>query len=320
VGSHWVRSFFVVVLFVALAGGLFWWYKSRDVESYFSLSAAARYDNWFALDSLLVHEGVSVSRSRRLVDVLKDVSVDDVLFIYGNRFDMTVAHFEQVKNWVSQGGRVFLFAWRDDDVWLKALGVGKSFVEVVENEEDVDVLRWDQRVPWGGDVCLSSDSVQFVEGGQDVSVFFPHLSRDSFLSFESAVLKPVRFLGHASGAQFLQFGFGEGQLFVVNSNYGGFSNLWGNSYLGCFDNAFLFLSLIEGSSHVWFVSANEFASWLQLLWKNFPLLIILLVSFVFLWCWLRGFRFGPLVCIQDVGVRRSLLEHVRAGQWFWGAY
>ncbi len=111
------------------------------------------------------------------------------------------------------------------------------------------------------------------------------------------------------GPQLLQYGVGEGLVTLVSD-----PDLWSNSQIACFDNAYLlwFLSEDEG---VWILHHLEMPSLFRLMWEQAALALSLSALLLVLWLWRRSRRFGPLLG-ADVTRRRSLLEHLQASAMF----
>ncbi len=117
-------------------------------------------------------------------------------------------------------------------------------------------------------------------------------------------------LSDALGLRFAQFTYGQGRVTLVAS-----SGQWRNAYVGCLDNAYFLWQLTPARGDVWWLVNTRGPSLWRYLWRQMPLLILVLGLLVPAWLWFKSVRFGPIY--DDTGrPNDSFRRHLRAGGAF----
>lgn len=108
------------------------------------------------------------------------------------------------------------------------------------------------------------------------------------------------------GLQLAKLAVGKGKLTVLTD-----MNLWTNSKLACFDNAYLLRRLIRPGKKTWLLFHEDMPSLMTLLWQKNHTLVVSTLTLLAFWIWSQTLRFGPLTIVVNT-VRRNFIEHIEA--------
>lgn len=303
-----LRRGLIVVVVLAFAVGIYLieWveisvdagYGSEAIKNPFL--AAQQFGEQYDIDS-------RISDGFASLDDLSDAQ--GALVFSSARRVLSPSRAQAVLDWVERGGHLIVVAtmeWDDDtqragDPVLDPVGIQ------LHSTFDLDEANDERRETDSGYTCIHGESVADVPAsGRALAARF---TSDYYLSAaddDEIVANAI----NEAGQQLLQVYFGDGLVTVMTS-----MALWRNASIGCHDHAHLFRLLVgDGASVSWVVDVDMAPLW-ELVWRNFPLLIMGLALALVLWLWNRMFRAGPIVATVQTR-RRAMLDHVRGNARF----
>jgi hypothetical protein len=277
----------VVLLVVWIARNTYW----DEVEVPMPMKGEARTNSLYAAERLVAALGAT-AHSQRNLGTLPDTR--SIIYLSYWNWDLLPKRRERLQQWVADGGR--LVADRSliggDRALEQWSGIARFEVESKQNE------RATEQESENNDRCFELD----VAGEGRGSYFVCGVDTTSRLKSRrdaSWVLSDDR------GIQALRVAVGRGSITLLNASP------FDNERLFLGQDGLLFASAtgLERGDHVYFLSEEETASLLTLMWQYGAPVVVLLLGALALALWRASARFGPAAAVAD-SARRSLAEQI----------
>lgn len=287
---------------VLLALGI---YLTRHLERYSETvdtgaDPAVAANPYLAAQRFLRQRGLRVDQANRLDVLARLPAASTSLLLFGDRRHMSPRQAEQVLAWVRQGGRLVFVA--------EAL--------------------WDERKSRSDDLLLDRLQLRQFETrtlppAQPSADPFPRLTKlyldneaaPAYFSFNPAfhLEDPTdisrSWANSSEATHLMQLDYGDGVITVVTD-----ADLWRNSALGRYDNAWL-LWYLNQNRDVALIYQTDHDTLAQLLWRYFPHAMTLLLMWLLLLAWHSSGRHGPARPPPPLA-RRQLREYLHASAAF----
>jgi hypothetical protein len=275
----------VVLLVVWVARNTYW----EEVSVPMPMKGEARTNSLYAAERLVTALGATAHPQRNL-GTLPDP--DSVIYLSYWNWDLIPSRRERLQQWVESGGR--LVADRSlvggDQALERWSGITRSELEV--ESDAAETLDSDD------EPCADLE----VAGEARASYRVCGLDVRSRLT-SSRTAKWV--LSDDRGIQALRIEIGRGSITLLNAK------AFDNRRLFFGDDALLFVAAtgLERGDRIYFLSEEETASLLALMWKHGAPVVLLLLGALALALWRGSPRFGPAAGVPDPA-RRSLAEQI----------
>jgi len=314
-GPAWL----LLVVVGVLAGALYSidWVEVTEDRGF---AAEARRNPFLAAERFLARLGVVVDRTEGLTALDTLPPVDETLLLASARRALSDRRIDDLLDWVRRGGRLVIAA---DGVAADADGAADPLfaaldIALFEDQPDATSLGGmrEQRLPeLPASGCATTGGLTLVDlpGEAEPLVLGTYTRRYLAYLGDGA----ARAYTSEVGPQMLVLTLGAGEVVALTS-----LSLWRNERIGCADHAHLLRWLSGARGRLSWLANTEIGSLPVLLWRQFPVGILLGVALLVLWAWRQAFRVtGPRA--EPPADRRALMEHVegvarfrwRQGDW-----
>lgn len=257
-------------------------------------------DPYLAAQDFLRTRGLRVDQAQSL-DVLPRLPpATTSLLLFGDRSHMTPRQVEDVLAWVNQGGRLVFVAQALWDERRK-----RSHDSLLDR---VQLRQYETRkLPAGGPVADPFPQL--------TKLYLENESAPAYFSFNPAfhLEDPTditrSWANSSDSTHLMQLDYGAGVITVVTD-----ANLWRNTALGRYDNAWL-LWYLNQHRDVALLYNTDHDTLVSLLWRYFPHALTLLLAWLLLFAWQSGARHGPIRQPAPLA-RRRLREYLQASAAF----
>lgn len=275
----------VVLLIVWVARNTYW----EEVSVPMPMKGEARTNSLYAAERLVTALGATAHPQRNL-GTLPDP--DSVIYLSYWNWDLIPSRRERLQHWVESGGR--LVADRSlvggDRALERWSGIARSELEV--ESDAAEALDSDD------EPCADLEITGEARAGYKVC------GLDDRSRLTSSRTAPW-ILSDDRGIQALRIAIGRGSITLLNAEP------FDNRRLFFSDDALLFVAAtgLERGDRIYFLSEEETASLLALMWKHGAPVVVLLLGALALALWRGSPRFGPAAGVPDPA-RRSLAEQI----------
>lgn len=223
---------------------------------------------------------------------------DSVIVLSSWHWSLSAGRREALEAWVEAGGRLVV----DDRItggeaeFQRWSGIFRNY-----HREAQDAARADDHVEPCHTYYEQHDAAATSDRGA------PHILCDfESASFLRTTRPAVWILRDSSGIQALRVSVGRGSVTVINASPFRYRALFDG------EHGWLFVAATElrRGDAVYFLSEDDHASLLALIWQHGAPVVVLALALVALGLWRDAVRFGPLAPAEPAG-RRSLGEQVR---------
>lgn len=313
------KGLIAIVVFVAasVAVGLFvWWYTSLESREVRVPTDEASLNPWLAITMLFEAHNLSVKRVSPISDETSATTRDTIVVEHGPYTIETASKSAYLEKWVSAGGTLIL---RVTDVW--------------DEEQSSSSAR--KRFPMSLGVYVNNEPVANASRYR-FATFPPCPNFSHEVTFDN--YPPLRMQGieidetvfnldHVAegfnpeilGAGLVRMNYGNGRIYFVK-----YLNQWTNGSVGCFDNAYILLSIVSNFEHLnprlvgptmWVMPIVAFPSIFELIWKNAPQAVIGIVLAFLILIFVWNIRLSP-PAYELSGPRRSAYEYTTSAAKF----
>jgi len=268
-------------------------------------SVQARTDPYLAAQTFMRQQGLAVTRANSL-QVLDQLDPRGAsLMLLGDRTRMSPQQADRLLRWVWAGGRLLFVAqalWNDDN--------GMSGDLLLDRLQLHQLLSKDLPKP-----APASEAEDIVQYPTLTRLYLENEKAPAYFSFnpayhlEDPTNQASAWANSADSTHLMQLGWGAGLVTVITDG-----DLWRNSAIGQFDNAWLLWYLNQGS-HVTLLGEVAQDGWPTLLWRNFAQALVALAALLIAGAWHFAVRQGPLQAPLPLA-RRQLSEHLSASADF----
>lgn len=301
----------LVVLVLCVLAGM-WLYKNfeyKDVEEWTNYSKKARLNDFLAAEYFFKELGFDVESSGDRSRLLREHQPDEVIILNDYGPNLSPSRYEQLKNWLANGGHL-IFEARDyfdeellesgnqilDEYNIRLHYSLFDFDSYQDNDEDDDVTSYinSYTLPSGEEI--------------DADFYFGnHLLDEDGIATLS--------LASEYGVHLLQFPVGNGLVTVTSD-----SDFIQNWSIKENDHAYLLWWLItKGTDNPNLLLLYDVASdsLFGLLWKHAQEACIALLIFTVVFLWSLRNRLGPMLLEKNTAMR-DISEHFKAvGRFSW---
>jgi hypothetical protein len=261
-----------------------------EIEVPMPMKGEALTNSLYAAERLVTALGATAHPQRNL-GTLPDPS--SVIYLSYWNWDLIPSRRERLEQWVTEGGR--LVADRSliggDAALERWSGIARSMIEM--DEDDVAALAEPDDDHCSALEVEGEERASYMVCGQDVMT---RLTNDRDASW---------ILADDRGIQALRIPIGRGSITLLNAKP--FDNV--RLFEGQDGLLFVAATGLERGDHIYFLSEEETASLLALMWKHGAPVVVLLLGALALALWRGGPRFGPATGMPD-SARRSLAEQI----------
>jgi len=255
----------------------------------------ARHDPYLAARRFLDSAGVVQHRARGLsmfdrASTVPFPKTGDALFLFNGYGMLSPARGERLLAWVKGGGQLVMtgenpyidFSLPRPDPVFDSFHVSPGLSDGAGKVRPAPAYPGYARPHCDG--LRNQVNFKFAGDAHPVTVSIPghHILKPA-AGFRAATLND------ALGLRFAQFTYGKGRVTLIAS-----SGQWRNAYVGCLDNAYFLWQLTPARGDVWWLVNRRGPSLWRHLWRNMPLLILVLGLLVPAWLWFKSVRFGPI--------------------------
>jgi hypothetical protein len=290
--------FVAIVLVVAWVASVTEW---GEVELPTPLRGDAATNPFYAAQKLV--EALGATSERR--ESLGDMSTDAVVVLSTWGWDINAARRTELERWVEGGGRLVVDAAliTGSDAFERWSGVTR---EREEPDPDADLFEPPEVV----EECAVFPAVRYAAGEDEVPERYEICNYDytSWLVPTSSEESGNLHWGLGDDVTYLQgvrVGVGEGAVTVVNA----VPFVYRELFEGDHGELLVAAADLRVGDHVVFLSEENVASLLELVWRHGAPVVAVLLLFIALGLWRGGMRFGPLAAPAE-RVRRSLAEQI----------
>jgi hypothetical protein len=275
----------VALLIVWVARNTYW----EEVSVPMPMKGEARTNSLYAAERLVTALGATAHPQRNFV-TLPDP--DSVIYLSYWNWDLIPSRRERLEQWVASGGR--LVADRSlvggDQALERWSGIARSEV-TVESDSQLDDEDEDERC---ADLQVAGEArASYTVCGVDPKSRLTNSREATWV------------LSDDTGIQALRIEIGRGSITLLNAKP------FDNRRLFEGDDGLLFVAAtgLERGDRIYFLSEEETASLLALMWKHGAPVVLLLLGALALALWRGSPRFGPAAGVPD-SARRSLAEQI----------
>jgi hypothetical protein len=303
---QWAISLGVVIALALVIGWIarntYW----EDITVPTMLRGEAARNPFYAAQRLVQELGASAEWRRAMGDL---PSPDSVMMLTDWNWDLIEARRIELQRWVESGGRLLLDSTmaHGADAFEQWSGLGTDYPfateegeEETSEDEEVEEPEYEPRMP-----CRDLD---LIDGESQVQASRTRYSACglSTLGWLTSSHGAAWSLEDDEGLQAVRVNIGEGSVTLINGTP------FANRELLNADNAVLFIdaTLLHRNDHMIFVSEDEYASLLELIWIYGSPAVLLAILLIGIALWRNTMRFGPLEAAPE-SARRSLAEQIR---------
>ncbi|MBS1196836.1 MAG: hypothetical protein H6R18_621 [Proteobacteria bacterium] len=316
------RRVVVISLIVAVLAGLAvtWFYLNFEevtVKTRTRPEAEARRNPYLALERFFVRMGRPVERrtDARFLDALPAGGV--LILDAGRRAHLTPERLTKLLAWVEQGG--YLIVSPDlpgNDLVLAHFGVSRFVGGNITADDDEEVVNENAAADPASTSCPAKDNrAQVLIPGTNRPLFAAH----QYQRLQAEKSKPIWQAGTAeSGAQYLHFAHGGGQVTIIAA----LSRQFNNTNIGAHDHAEILWTLVQTyqpqlTGPISLMTRLEIPTLWQWLAESAWTAVIAGLALLLLWLWRVVPRFGAPLPDPEPD-RRQLREHLTAiGRHIW---
>ncbi|SEK38731.1 hypothetical protein SAMN05216214_102112 [Atopomonas hussainii] len=337
-----------IVLLSVILGAcvLLWWASLQvrivEVSKDDGPSGEALSNRYLAAELFLRDQGIAVFTPESPEKLFKQRDNLGKTWLYlAPRSSMSPRQAADLKAWTEHGGHLVVVAeqfWnkerqRSGDLLLDSLGIQLNFARDKDDEDADETNDSEEENSAEQDVEESAnEALQEHEIKEKVAqilgkaerkdpfadltqLYLENEQHPAYLDFQDwRVLTDSQNLAPAwasseQGIHLLQLPLGDGLLTVLSD-----ANLWQNDDIGYYDNAWLLWYLAQ-DSEVLLTQDAEWPSLLSLLYKHYPLALLLSALLCALLIWQHLLRAGPKR-VLNLEQRRELREHLAASADF----
>jgi hypothetical protein len=303
----------VIALFVWIANHTYW----GEVDIPTPLKGEAARNPFYAVQKFADALGANTEVDR----VLTTPDSSAVLFVTQWNWGLSTQRRERMKHWVESGGRLVvdrsLISGSDDfehwsgigrlDAQEKKKGEKRAKDSDEPEESDDGEIEETAYVPARFQPCRMLDERGAASGaGAGAPRRFSVCGVDRASSLTSR-RKPVWSLrDDDTGMQVVRVNIGRGSVTLIN----GVPFRYRDLFEGDHGALFVAMTQLRSGDEIHFLSEQEQATLLALMWRYGAPVVALFLAFIALSLWRGSVRFGPLVAATETA-RRSLTEQIR---------
>ena len=221
---------------------------------------------------------------------------DAIVLLSSWNWGISAGRRQAIERWVESGGRLVV-----DSSLIGGEDEFEAWTGIVLEYRDAALVQ-EHRTSSNFDSCRRFD--QFVAGSR-VSTR-PVLCNAGYLSFLKTT-RPIAWeLRDQIGAQAMRVAIGNGSVTAINTSPFQYRGLFDGDHAAIFVDAARF----ESGDQVFFLSEDEHASLVTLIWRHGAPVVLLALAAIALMLWRGAIRFGPLAA-APAAARRSLAEQIR---------
>ena len=284
-------------------------------------SGQAARNQYLAAEEFLGRFGVGVEfvDGLGLLDGLPPTS--DALLIASSRKALSERRLESLRSWVRDGGRLLVLA---GDYWDRGEGgsgdkllddIGIRLLEPEGDAGDLEVAH----VPVPEDVMERLVNQRACGAGRDLArIQLPGSGQALTASMSTSAYLQLQgggqpgYAENSVGPQIVYVALGDGAIIAFTS-----LRLWTNRQIHCHDHAHLLRWLTDDRQQLWWLFNTQMESLPRLIWRHFPVPVVLVVCWVGLWLWRSGKRLQRIPPTPDPA-RRELTEHLDGvARFYW---
>jgi hypothetical protein len=302
----------VTVLLLAFVGWVGSHLKFEETKVPMPLKGEAATNPFYAAIRLSEELGADAAWER----VFTAPPQDSVIVLSSWNWTLSRTRRLRIQKWVEAGGRLvvdesLIGGFEEFATWT---GVSDLIIKKADEEEDSDEDEEDEPAEHPRR-RLNDDERKLVERfmPEDCSTLTEDVSKrelrvcDIDLSRSLASSRKMTWaLREGTAIHALRVGLGRGSVTVVNASPFRFRNL----FKGDHPSLFVTVTQLHRGDEVLFLTEEEHAALLTLVWRFGAPVVLLLLAGVALALWRASARFGPLSAPTE-GARRSLAEQIR---------
>ncbi len=265
------------------------------------LTGEAARNPFFAVQRLAEELGVSTDWRRSMREL---PSTSSVLMVKNWNWDLIEARQEELEAWVEAGGRLLLdqsLSGGEDafEEWSGLRIEYPSFSQPAADDEESDEESELEETCRKLDLSVGKAQSDAKRTSYDLCGVAP-------FGWITSSRPPEWALEDSTGAQAVRVNVGRGSVILIH----GYP--FDTREVLEADNAVLFVdaALLRRGDHIVFVSDDDHASLLELIWIYGAPAVLLFAAFIALALWRNSARFGPLEAHPETS-RRSLAEQIR---------
>jgi hypothetical protein len=221
---------------------------------------------------------------------------DAIVLLSSWNWGISAGRRQAIERWVESGGRLVV-----DSSLIGGEDEFEEWTGIVVEYRDAALVK-EQLKSSQYDSCRKFD--QFV-GGSRVSRH-PELCNTGYFSFLKTT-RPIAWeLRDPTGAQAMRVAIGRGSVTAINAAPFHYRGLFDGDHGAIFVDA----AQLEPGDQVFFLTEDEHASLVTLIWRHGAPVVVLVLAAIALMLWRGAVRFGPLAA-APAAARRSLAEQIR---------
>ncbi|HET9864528.1 MAG TPA: DUF4350 domain-containing protein [Steroidobacteraceae bacterium] len=292
-------------LVIAIVGLLAWMgshMSFREVKIYVPLQGEAARNPFYAAMRMSEELGAEAAWER----VFTAPRTDSVVFLSSWNWSLSRARRDQMERWVEAGGRLVVDSTviGDQEEFERWSGVRRVDLEAQGEEESEEVDDDEEEAPeYLFDQLTGEPCRKFSEDATQRELDVCGVSESRALETSGKVLWALR---DGENIHALRIAVGRGSVTVINA-----SPFRYRSFLqGDHPALFVTMAQLHRGDAVLFLTEEDRASLLRLMWRFGAPAVLLLIAAVGLALWRAGQSFGPKVAPTQTA-RRSLAEQIR---------